>query len=140
MFIVHGRESETKHQVARTLDKLRLNPVILNEQANSGKTIIEKLEAEGDVGFAVVILTPDDFGSLQGDEPKPRARQNVILELGYFIGRLGRNRVCILSEGSVEEPSDISGVMYTSLAGGWQLELARELASAGYDIDMNCLR
>lgn len=103
-------------------------------------TIPEKLTAYSSVGFAVVLLTPDDVGRAKKDtDDKDRARQNVILELGYFVGRLGRSRVCALRKGDVEIPSDYLGVVYTELdaAGGWKQSLAQELEAAGYDIDWN---
>jgi hypothetical protein len=111
VFIVHGHDEGARESVARFLEQLDFDPIILHEQANQGRTIIEKIEAHGDVGFAVVLLTPDDIGSVQGGDPLPRARQNVLLELGYFIGRLGRARVCALKRGDVEVPSDFGGVV-----------------------------
>src|SRR5690606_627542 len=89
VFVVHGHEDGASEAVARFLEKLGLEAIILMEQANQGRTIIEKFEAHGDVGFAVVLLTPDDEGYAKGKPPQPRARQNVIFELGYFVGRLG---------------------------------------------------
>lgn len=143
IFIVHGRDEAVKLSVKIFLGKLGLNPIILSEQPNGGRTVIEKFEANADVGFAVVLLTPDDIGGLNlgGAEQKPRARQNVIFELGYFVGKLGRNKVCALYNQTVELPSDIVGVAYVALdaAGAWQLELAKELRAAGYNIDMNKL-
>ncbi|MFM8279179.1 MAG: TIR domain-containing protein [Candidatus Limnocylindrus sp.] len=144
VFIVHGRDEASKQSVARTLESLGLRPVILHEQANVGRTLIEKLEhhAAGS-GFAVVILTPDDVGSLATDKAtRPRARQNVILELGYFYGLLGRGRVVALLDPSVERPSDIEGIVWVGLdeRGAWRLDLARELRAAGYDVDTNRLR
>jgi len=143
IFIVHGHDDSAKHSVARCIEKLGLNPIILQEQPNEGKTVIEKLEKRGEVGFAVIILTPDDVGNVveNKDDLKPRARQNVILELGYFIGKLGRSRVCALHKGNVELPSDIHGVIWENLDenGAWQFKLAKELKNAGYDIDMNKL-
>lgn len=139
IFIVHGRDEEAAQAVARFLDKLGLNPVILHEKPSQGRTIIEKFEHHAKVGFAVVLLTPDDVGAFQGNETnlKPRARQNVVLELGYFLGRLGRNRVCALKKGDVEIPSDYAGVMYIPLdnPGGWKIELVKELKSAGLNFD-----
>ena len=110
-----------------------------HERANEGRTVIEKVEAHGDVGFAIVLLTPDDEGSLKGGTPAPRARQNVLLELGYFIGRLGRNRVCALKRGDLEIPSDFGGVVYEPFdaAGAWKQKLGRELEAVGYEIDWN---
>ena len=106
-----------------------------------GRTIIEKFEQHARVGYAIVLLTPDDAGSLQGDENdlKPRARQNVIFELGFFIGRLGRKHVCALTKGDVEIPSDYAGIEYIPFndPDGWQLKLMKELKSGGFKIDAN---
>ena len=142
IFLVHGRDEGAKNTVARFLEKLNLQPVILDEQANLGLTIIEKFESHSDVGFAIVLLTPDDEGALRGDEQsgRHRARQNVIFELGFFIGRLGRERVCALTKGSAMEiPSDYSGVVYIPLddSGAWRYRLVKELKSAGLDVDAN---
>jgi len=139
VFIVHGHDEGARESVARFLEQLDFDPIILHEQANQGRTIIEKIEAHGDVGFAVVLLTPDDLGSVQGGPSQPRARQNVLLELGYFIGRLGRARVCALKRGDVEVPSDFGGVVYEPFdgGGGWKQALGRELQAAGFDIDWN---
>ena len=140
VFVIHGRNNETKETVARFLQNLDLTPLILHEQPNQGQTIIEKFEQHAQVGFAVALLTPDDVGSLQDarDELKPRARQNVVFELGYFLGRLGRERVCALIKGNVEPPSDYDGVVYISLDdGGWKMDLIRELKNAGFEVDAN---
>ena len=140
VFIVHGRNEATKQTVARFLEKLRVTPIILHEHADKGRTIIQKFEDHSSVGFAVVLLTPDDEGRLQGDtEFKLRSRQNVVLELGYFIGKLGRARVCALKMDDVEEPSDLHGVLYIPFdaKGAWKLLLARELKAAEIDVDLN---
>ena len=141
VFIIHGRDDGTKQAVARFLQTLGLKPVILHEQANLGRTIIEKFEDHAQVGFAVVLLTPDDVGSLNEEEPhlKPRARQNVIFEFGYFIGKLGRERVCALVVGDVEKPSDYDGVLYISFndSSNWKMKLIGELKAAGINVDAN---
>lgn len=146
VFVVHGQDEEAKAVVARFIEHCGLTPVILHEKADRGRTIIEKFEQETDVGFAVVLLTPDDVGGLatvsdppMSDKLQLRARQNVILELGYFIGKLGRPRVCALRRGDVELPSDFSGVVYTpfNAEAGWKISLAKELKAAGYEIDLN---
>ena len=139
VFLVHGQDEAALHEVARFLEHLEQEVVVLREQPNCGRTIIEKFEDYGDVAFAVVLLTPDDHGAVTGGQTKPRARQNVILELGYFLGRLGRNRVCALYQETVEIPSDYSGVLYVPLdtTGGWRLSLAKELKAAGLPVDMN---
>lgn len=135
VFIVHGHDEGAREMVARFLEKIDFEVIILHEQANRGRTVIEKVEVHGDVSFAVVLLTPDDEGRKMGGNLQPRARQNVILELGYFIGRLGRSNVCALTKGSVEIPSDFVGVVYEALEGNWRNALARELEDAGFDID-----
>ncbi len=139
VFIVHGHAGEPREAVARFLDRIGLETIILHEQANQGRTLIEKFEAHADVGFAIVLLTPDDMGGPLNGTQQPRARQNVILELGYFIGRLRRARVCALKAGDLELPSDILGIVWTPFdaAGAWKIALAKELQAAGYDIDWN---
>lgn len=143
VFIVHGRDMLLRTQVENVLRALGLEPIILQEQANIGKTIIEKIEECTDVGFGIVLYTPCDEGRLKSEdgELKPRARQNVVLEHGYLMGKLGRERVCCLVSDDVEFPSDIQGVVYTSAknVGQWKYDLAKELKAAGFDIDMNKL-
>jgi len=142
IFLVHGQDERALHETARFLEKLKQNIIILREQPNKGRTIVEKFESYSDVGFAVVLLTGDDEGRSASTESNmlvKRARQNVVFELGYFIGRLGRKRVCALYEEGVEIPSDYSGVLYTKLdsSGAWRLSLAKELKAAGLPVDMN---
>jgi predicted nucleotide-binding protein len=142
IFIVHGHNDHVKIDVARTLEKLGLEPVILSEQPSQGQTVIEKFELHSNVGFAVVLLTGDDLGRIKTaviDEDKYRARQNVILELGYFIGKLGRSNVFPMYEDGVEFPSDLHGIIYNSIdeAKTWKFKLVRELKAAGYKVDAN---
>jgi predicted nucleotide-binding protein len=141
VFIVHGKDEKAKESVARFISKLKLEPIILHEQPNLGKTIIEKFETHTDVDFAVILLTPDDVGYECGksEEKKNRARQNVILELGYFIGKIQRARVCALHKGDLELPSDYHGILYIPLdeSKGWQISLAKEIKAAGIEIDLN---
>jgi predicted nucleotide-binding protein len=143
VFVVHGHDEHAREATARFLAKLGLEPIILNEQASRGKTLIEKIEHYSDVAFAVVLLTPDDLGAenISGAEKRLRARQNVILELGYFMGLLGRNNVAALVKGNVEKPSDYDGVTYVTMDSqrGWQTEMARELSAAGLTVDLNKL-
>lgn len=136
IFIVHGRDQTALEKASSFLRELGLEPVILNEQPSNGATIIEKFERHSAVGFSLVLMTPDDIGSLSGENDSPRARQNVIFELGFFIGSLGRERVRVLKKGEIEIPSDYSGVVYIEFDDheAWQRELARELQSAGFDI------
>ena len=142
IFLVHGHDELALQETARFLEKLDQEVIVLREQPNQGRTIIEKFEDYADVGFAIVLLTHDDKGgpvSVAAESQQPRARQNVIFEFGYFIGRLGRNRVCALYRPGVEIPSDYSGVLYQELdnKGGWRLQLAKELRAAGMAVDMN---
>jgi predicted nucleotide-binding protein len=142
VFIVHGRGSGPKYEVAHLLRQLELEPIILHDRPNKGRTLISKFQDESaDIGFAVVMMTPDDVGGLAGKKLKPRARQNVIFELGFFIGKLGPNRVCALVSDEIEKPSDFEAVVYVEYGAntGWKTELARELHAAGIDIDMNKL-
>jgi predicted nucleotide-binding protein len=140
VFLVHGHDSGTKETVARFLERLGLNVVILHEQPGQGRTVIEKFEDHAaTAAFAVVLLTPDDVGGGSTGKLLPRARQNVVLELGYFLGALGRKRVCALRAEDVEEPSDLRGVLYIPIdtEGGWRLRLGSELKAAGLDVDLN---
>jgi predicted nucleotide-binding protein len=139
VFVVHGHEEGARETVARFLEKIELEPIILVEQLNKGRTIIEKFEDHaGAAKFAIVLLTPDDVGGLKSADLAPRARQNVVFELGYFVGRLGRGNVCLLKKGDVEGFSDFHGVVYVDLdvGGAWKVRLARELEGGGLRIDM----
>jgi hypothetical protein len=141
VFLVHGRDKKALHVVSEFLRSLDLEVVILYKQPNQGQTVIEKFEKNSDVGFAVVLLTPDDVGAPVGEPKKSktmRARQNVILELGYFIAKLGRERVCPLQIGEVELPSDIHGIVYVRYdkEGEWRHRLAEEINTAGIKVDM----
>ena len=141
VFVVHGHNHGAKEAVARFLEKLGLEPVILHEKANAGRTVIEKFSEYADVHFAVVLLTGDDEGRPRGESAdlQLRARQNVILELGYFLGRLGRARVCALYEAGVEIPSDYKGVLFVEFDSSdrWRFDLVRELLAAGFKVDAN---
>jgi predicted nucleotide-binding protein len=145
IFVVHGHDDLMKQTVARTIEKIDFEAIILHEQENRGRSIIEKFTDHSDVGFAVVLLSPDDVGSKMGGSHtlSSRARQNVVFEMGYFIGKLGRERVVVLhpSTSDFEMPSDYSGVIYIDYdeKGTWRFELAKELKACGYDIDLNKL-
>jgi predicted nucleotide-binding protein len=142
VFIVHGHDGDTKLQVAEFVERITgKRPVILHEQADSGRTIIEKFEEHAsEAGFAIILLTADDEGKAKGaTQLNPRARQNVVLEFGYFMAKLGRRRVVALHESGVELPSDVSGVLYKSLTGNWHTGLAQELKAANIEIDFSRL-
>ncbi|MCJ7789978.1 MAG: nucleotide-binding protein [Candidatus Atribacteria bacterium] len=141
VFIVHGRNQGIKEAVARFVEKLGLEAVILHEKPSKGRTIIEKFSDYSDVHFAIVLLTADDIGKEKDSSGdfKPRVRQNVIFELGYFIGKLGRSRVCALYEEGVEIPSDYKGVIFIQLdtQERWRYDIVRELLAAGFNVDAN---
>lgn len=138
VFIVHGHDELTKIKTARFVEKLGFEAVILHEQANKGMTIIEKIEANTDVGFAIVLYTGDDLGNTKEEalkgELKHRARQNVVFEHGYLIAKLSRSHVVPLVNEGVELPSDIKGIVYIE-NGNWQIDIAKEMNAAGYDVD-----
>lgn len=139
VFIVHGHDNALKQEVARIIEKQGLEAVILSEQANGGKTIIEKIEENADVGAAICLFTKDDYGRAKdASEDKLRARQNVVFEAGYFMGKLGRGNVIIVADKDLELPSDMQGVVYTD-AGNWKTEVLQGLDKIGYTIDFNKL-
>ena len=141
VFIAHGHDDEAKTAVAKFVETLGLKPTVLDEQPSKGRTIIDKFEEQADeAGFAIVLLTPDDVGSSKAiGERKPRARQNVIFELGYLLGGLGGERVCALYKEGVELPSNICDVAYVPMdsADDWKLKLSQGMRKAGLPIDMN---
>ncbi len=142
VFIVHGLDELAKLDMASFITSLGLEPIILHMQASSGMTIIEKIEAYSNVGFAVVLYTPCDIGARRGElNFVQRARQNVVFEHGYLIAKLGRSRVTALVKGSVETPNDISGVVYINFddEGSWKSELVKEMKSAGYNVGKKSL-
>jgi predicted nucleotide-binding protein len=143
VFIVHGHDNEAKINTARFIEKLGFKPIILHEQASMGNTVIEKIEQYSDVGFGIVLYTPCDFGGKKGNEDsfKNRARQNVVFEHGFLIGKIGRQNVCALVKDEIETPNDISGVVYIKMDNedAWQLKLAKELKNSGYEIEIDKL-
>jgi predicted nucleotide-binding protein len=138
VFIVHGHDDVVKYEMASAIKELGLKPIILDEQASGGMTIIEKIEHYSDVGFAVILYTPCDFGAkiAKKIELLPRARQNVVFEHGYLIGKLKRNRVMAFVKDMVETPNDISGVLYIEYDKdqNWKDALKKELKKAGYSV------
>lgn len=147
VFIVHGRDTGALHAVEALIRKLDLQPVVLFDESNKGRTLIEKFEQEAEpAAFAIVLLTPDDIGGLKvdsGDEQRlqPRARQNVVFELGFFVGKLKRNRVLALVKDHVEHPSDIHGIVYVEMDKNyaWQTRVAKEMREAGLPVNMEKL-
>ena len=137
VFIVHGHDGELKQSVARASETQGIDAIILTEKANQGKTIIEKFEGYSDVGGVVCLFTADDICIDQEDgSEKPRARQNVVFETGYFIAALGRDHIVILADHGVEMPSDLSGVVRTDTA-NWEVDLLKELKAMGYTISFD---
>ena len=139
VFIVHGHDGKLKYYISDLLRKIRLNPIILHQQANSSRTIIEKIEKHGsEASAAIVLFTPDDFGNVKTEqEAKLRARQNVVFEAGYFMGLLGRDKtLLIVSDKTIELPGDLSGVIYSEVS---ELDIAKELKAMGLPVDLNDL-
>ncbi len=142
VFIVHGHDNEALFDMARTLEKGGFEAIILREQADGSKTIIEKIEKHTDVDYAVVLYTPCDLGrdkDVPVEKERYRARQNVVFEHGYLISKLERDHVCAFVKGDVETPGDIGGIVYVSMddGGAWKVELAKNMRSAGLPVDMN---
>jgi predicted nucleotide-binding protein len=142
VFIVHGHDGEAKERTARFVEKLGFEAVILHEQPNQGLTIIEKIEEFSNVGFGIVLYTPDDLGNVKVEAERgnlrPRARQNVVFEHGYLIAKLGRKNVAALVTSDIELPNDISGVVYLTDK-EWQVDIAKEMKASGYSIDFNVI-
>lgn len=143
VFIVHGHDKQARLEVALFIKSLGLKDIVLGEQASSGNTIIEKLEDYTNVGFGIVLYTPCDLGRSQEEKGplKPRARQNVVFEHGYLMGKIGRENVCALVKGDIEKPTDIAGVVYIPMdeGNGWKLDVAKEMNKSGYEINLNKL-
>lgn len=145
VFLVHGRNEEATQKVARFLDGLKLEAILLEEQAYEGRSTLEKFAGHSDVGFAVVLITGDDVGRPKDAPPdglKPRARQNVIFELGFFLGKLPKGHVCALYENGVELPSNFHGIGYVpyDTAGAWKIRLAHEINTSGITIDFSLIK
>lgn len=147
VFIVHGHDDASKQELELFLKELGLDPIVLHRKPDEGRTIIEKFEKYSDVSYAFVLLTPDDVGYSKSEESKSdekrvkelRARQNVIFEFGYFVGRLGRGRVCCLHKPGVRLPTDVSGVLYKELSGNVAnlgYEIIKELKAAGFELKL----
>jgi len=151
IFIVHGRDHEPMKELKAMVSEFGLNPIVLHEKPSGSRTIVEKLEKYSDVGYAFVLLTPDDVGGSKHkfdrylskidiraiEDYRERARQNVILEFGYFIGKVGRDRVCCLYKGDVELPSDMHGIVYIPFKDSVEEArnmIIKELKEAGYKI------
>lgn len=152
IFISHGKDLKPLNELKAILTEIGLAPIVLNELPSGGKTVMEKLEAYSDVGYAFVILTPDDLGGFAelGDKwsrpqrlrqflknAQTRPRQNVILEFGFFVGKLGRDRVTCLLKKPVEQPSDMQGIVYLSFKESlYEIkdDILKELRAAGYQI------
>jgi predicted nucleotide-binding protein len=145
IFVVHGHDETAKASLEVFLHEIGLEPIVLHRQADEGLTIIEKFEKHSDVGYAFILLTPDEIAYLRDDENKPdierrkeaRARPNVIFEFGYFVGKLGRSRVCCLYTGEVSLPSDVNGMIYKKFNTSIEevaYGITKDLKASGYEI------
>ena len=139
IFIVHGHDENLKNQLEIFISENGLEPIVLHRKADEGLTVIEKFEKHSEVGYAFILLTPDDIGYSIEDVSKKemRARQNVIWEFGYFVGKLGRNKVCCLYKEGVTLPTDVSGMLYKKIKKNVEevgYAIFKELKIAGYDL------
>lgn len=144
VFIVHGHDTSLKNEAARFLrDLTGEDPVILHEQPDGGRSLIEKFEANAaTTGYAVVLLTADDLGRAKSEATdQPRGRQNVVFEMGFFFGSLGRGNVAVIHDEGVEEPGDVRGMLYVpkDSAGAWKMRIAREIDHAGIAVEWSAL-
>ncbi len=133
VFVVHGRNHEVKDTVVAFLRRVGLDPVVLHDRPSMGRHLLTKFMEEAELTtFAVILMTDDDWGGEKSDSLHPRARQNVIFELGYFMSRLGQERVCALVTPGLQTPSDFDGIVYVPLdeASDWETVLLRELKAA----------
>ena len=127
VFIVHGRDDLLRDSVRDYVEAMELEPVILKDEVNEGRVLFEKfIEESDDAGFAIILMTADDYGGLKGSESSPRARQNVVFEYGYFVGKLGRKNVCVIMDSGIDCPTDLSGVVRIN-SSDWKSDLRREL-------------
>ena len=143
VYISHVHDEEAMTTLVKFVEELGLKPTVLDEQPSNDLTVIDSLERYADdTRFAIALLTPDDVGALKdeaGRQLNPRAPQNALLELGYLIGKLNPNQVCILYKDGVELPSDIQGVvLYVPMdsADAWKLKLSQGMRKAGLPVDM----
>jgi hypothetical protein len=141
VLLIHGRDEAMKESILEFLEKLELRAIILHEQPDGGKSMMEKFGESPDIHFAIILLTPDDIAAPRNKpkERQTRVSQNVIFEFGYFLSKLGRGRVCALYKEGVEIPSDYPGVVTIPMdsRGGWRLLVAKEIKQASIDIDLN---
>lgn len=127
VFIVHGRDDALRDSVRDYVEAMGLEPVVLKNEVNEGRVLFEKfIEESDDAGFAIILMTADDYGGLKGSDSSPRARQNVVFEYGYFVGRLGRKNVCVIMDSGIDCPTDLSGVVRIN-SSDWKSDLRREL-------------
>ena len=145
VFVVHGHDDLAKTGLELFLRELGLEPIVLHRQADEGLTIVEKFEKHSDVGYAFILLTPDEIAYLKGDDVKEdaqrkkekRARPNVIFEFGYFVGKLGRAKVCCLHTGDVTLPSDVNGIIYKKFVASVEevaFSIQKDLKASGYNV------
>ena len=147
VFVVHGHDEQIKTQLEIFLTELGLEPIVLHRKADEGLTVIEKFEKHSDVGYAFILLTPDDIGYPVSQESRSdterrkeaRARQNVIFEFGYFLAKLGRQRVCCLYKEGVTLPTDVSGILYKKVQNAVEevaFSILKDLKAAGYKVSL----
>lgn len=146
VFIVHGHDETLKQQLEIFLSEIGIDAVVLHRKADEGMTVIEKFEKHSNVGYAFVLLSPDDLGcklidsnnAINMEDMEKRARQNVIFEFGYFLGKLGRKRVCCIYKEGVVLPTDASGIIYKKVSEKIEevaFSILKDLRTCGFKIN-----
>lgn len=137
--VVYGQDEDAREAVARVLDMLGLASVLAHVESDPQSPLLDLVELPpGEIAYTIVLLTPDDIGSRRDEELRPRAQQSVVMALGYFLGKIGRERVCALVKGDAEIPSSLYGVRYMPMddEGLWRLKLAYDMKEAGLSVDV----
>ena len=139
VFIVHGHDNEVKEKVARFIERLGFNPIIIQEQIGRNNSIMDQIELHSNVGYGIILYTPCDIGSrnIENVPLKNRARQNVVFEHGLLVGKIGRENICVLKKGEIELPTDWSGIVFKTMDEDWKINIAKEMKGAGYEVDLN---
>jgi predicted nucleotide-binding protein len=135
VFVIHGHDESLKNEVKLLLINAGVNHIVLHEQPDKGRTIIDKLLEESTASnYAIALFSPDD----KTEQGEKRARQNVVLEVGYFLGKLGKERVRLLVKDKIEIPSDLQGILYEPFdtSGSWKTRILKELMAVGIYVDL----
>lgn len=139
VFVSHGHDDNATAAVQKFIEDGGARAIVLKEQLNPGQAILSAFKEHANVQFAIILVTPDDVGAKNGMPLRPRARQNVIFELGFFLAKLGEDKVVALYKDDgepIEWPSNYEGVLYRRMEGEWKIQLAKDLKKAGIALDL----